>query len=539
SLRAGGSCGGEDALAYTGLSQWLQDYVAAAIAQADGGGSAAPFYQRFKQIVTDPAWTGVIVLAADLASGDLPPQIQGLAAGIDLTRFASHHFGFTASRVVVSPDTGQISLDGPSSFFGLVDYLDLAYAENALSGGDPEVPIPYTVPGDLGFTVLELRSLFENTALTRFESRIQLTVRRLFASSVTAAYRGGLAMPETAVVLTGSYIDQGGAGAYVFEQTAPSVFVTDSNVLSAVAFDRVQFNTLGARDAGATVASRFLIWGAFDFAELLTSDGALLDVLSFGSADGTQPVALGAGLAFSNLVIDMAFPVTTPSASVLVLDTANLAYDLDASRSRDDSLFRGFALQLKSFVEVTGAKTPADLGFLSVSSTLPLQRLTAPWYGVVYEVTLGGPGALASAADFTSNLLVAWSPKSTADATTRSVFLGLSLPGAAPGAKLFSIEGVFKVAVGSIALSRQVVPDTGQDPPPPPRQYYCLRLDDIALKIFGIVKLPPSATIRFFLFGDPDRMGSLGWYAAYVADQVPALPSAPRALPAATDEVQP
>lgn len=536
SVRAGGSCNGDDALAYTGLSQWLQDYIAAAIAQADGGGSAAPFYRRFKQVVTDPAWNGVIVLAADLASGGLPPQIQGLAAGIDVTRFASHHFGFTASRVVVSPGTGQIGLDGPSSFFGLVDYLDLAYAQNVLSGGDPDLPIAYEVAGDFGFTVLELRSLFENTAVTRFESRIQLTARRLFGSSILETYRHGIAMPETGVVLAGSYVDQGGAGAYVFEQTVPSVFITDSNALGAVAFNRVQFNTLGTRDDGATIASRFLIWGAFELAELHASDHSVLDVLSFGSPADTPPKALGVGLAFSNLVLDMTFPVTTPTATVLVMGTANLAYDLGASRARGDSLFNGFALELKSFVEVSDAHTPAELGFLSVSSSLVLERLTVPWYGVVYEVTLGGPGALASAAGFTSKLLVAWSPKATLGAATHSVFLGLSLPGAAPAAKLFSVEGVFKVAVGSIALSRQVVPDTGQDPPPPPRHYYCLRLDDIALKIFGIVKLPPSATIRFFLFGDPDQLGSLAWYAAYVADQVPAL-----AVPAAAalEEAQP
>ena len=37
------------------------------------------------------------------------------------------------------------------------------------------------------------------------------------------------------------------------------------------------------------------------------------------------------------------------------------------------------------------------------------------------------------------------------------------------------------------------------------------------LKILGIAKLPPDATINFFLFGDPGSTGSLGWYAAYIA----------------------
>lgn len=529
SVRAGGTCRERenDALAYTGLSQWLQDYIAEAIALADGNSSAAPFYQRFKQIATDPNWNGVIVLAADLAAGDLPPQIQGLAAGIDMSRFASHHFGFNASRVKVQGQ--QLSLEGASSWFGLVDYSNLTYAQNVLSGASPDLPIPFPVNGDFGFTVLELRSLFENSALTRFESRIQLTCRQLFGSRVSAAFRNGTELPETAVVLTGSYIAQGDSGAYVFEQTTPSIFSTDSNVLNAVAFNRTQFNTLGPRDGGATIASRFLAWGMFDFAQLDASDGSLLDVLSFGSVPDTPPAQLGRGLAFSNLSIDMSYPVTTPNAVTFVLGTGGLAYDATASQSRDDSLYRGFALQLKSFVQINDAQTPAQLGFLPVSSPLSLELLAAPWYGVVYEVTLGGPGALAASAGFSSNLLIAWSPKSKAGAATRSLFIGLSLPGAAPGAKLFSVQGVFKIAVGAIALSRQLVPDTNQKPTPPPRHYYCLSLNDIALKIFGIAKLPPSATIRFFLFGDPGRPGSLGWYAAYLADDLKSASALPPA----------
>jgi hypothetical protein len=69
---------------------------------------------------------------------------------------------------------------------------------------------------------------------------------------------------------------------------------------------------------------------------------------------------------------------------------------------------------------------------------------------------------------------------------------------------------VIKVAVGSIALLRQTVQGGNGD------MFYCLRLDDIAIKIFGIAKLPPDATIQFFLFSDPKSTGSTGWYAAYV-----------------------
>jgi hypothetical protein len=375
---------------------------------------------------------------------------------------------------------------------------------------------------DFEFTVLQLQSLFENARLTDFQSRIQLTVDRLFAADVTGLYNAGAPQPATGIVLAGSYVEQNGETSYVFEQDQVSVLHSASNVLPAVAFNRVQFNTVGTRDDGRTVTvdARFLIWGAFDFAELDDQQGQLLDVTSFGSPQGTPQADLGVGLAFSNLIVQMSFPQTTPSAKSFALDTNNLAWDLNASTARPDSLFKGFGLTLKSFVNAAGGQTPADLGFLPVTSSLDLTEIEGPWFGVVYSVTLGGPGALASAVGFDSTLLVSWSP-TTSGSGAHALFLGMSLPGAAPGAKLFSLQGVFKVAVGAISLLRQVVPTVPDRPVAEPEYFYCLRIDDIGIKIFGIVKLPPSANIQFFLFGDPGNTGSLGWYAAYVADDNP------------------
>jgi hypothetical protein len=508
------------ALAYAGLSQWLQDYITEGIKRADGPSGA--FYQNFTNIVTDPEWRGVIVLEADLSAEDLPPQIQGLAAGIDFTHFTAHHFGFTVSRVSVDKDTRQIEMEGVSSLFGLVDYLNPAYALNLAVGADPDTPVPVQTSGDFDFTVLQLQSLFENARLVDFQSHVQLTVDQLFASPVLRTYNLGVAMPANGVVLNGSYVDQNGEASYVFQQTKTSVFTLDGNVLPAVAFSRVQFNTLGPRDGGTVIASRFLIWGSFDFVELKDTQGELLDVLSFGSPPDTDASQLGAGLAFSNLLINMTFPITTPNAKTLVLDTDNMAYDLNASEVREESLFQGFGLQLKTFMNAAGGKTPADYGYLPVTSGLNLTTLGESWFGVVYEVTLGGPGALASAVGFNSNLLMAWSATTKPGDAQHAVFLGLSLPGAAPGASLFSIEGVFKVSVGSIAILRQGVPKTpGSDAGSEDKFFYCLRLDDIGIKILGFVKLPPDANIQFFLFGDPNNTGALGWYAAYVASDNP------------------
>lgn len=507
SLVAGSQGASMDAISYTGLSQWAQQYIADALKNADG--PSAAFYQDFKKIVTDENWRGILVLQADLPIDSLPAEIAGLAAGIDFTRFTAHHFGVTVSRVTVDKN-GAISMDGNSSLFGLIDYTQPTFAMNLSANVSPEVPIPVQASDDFNFLVLQLQCLFRNAKLARFNSYVQLTVRKLFGSQVTQTFLSGVPMPANGVVLKGSYVDQNGSPAYVFQQATPSVFTLDSNVLRAVAFNRVQFNTLGPRDNGQSMASRFLVWGAFDFAQTSAQSGPF-DVFSFGSPPNTPPASLGAGLSFSNLILTLTFPVATPNAQRFLLSTESLAYDLASSAQRAGSLFAGFGLQLKSFLNIDSQQTPSDLGFLTVQSAIKASPLTSQWCGVVYQVTMGGPGALASAGNFNSNLVLAWSPSSTAKDTTPSVFLGLSLPGAAPGAKLFSLQGVLKVSVDSIWLQLQDVPDqTG-------KQFYCLRLDNIGLKVFGIVKLPPDANIQFFLFGDPSNTGSLGWYAAWVA----------------------
>ncbi|SDG68504.1 hypothetical protein [Paraburkholderia phenazinium] len=508
-------------IAYAGLAQWLQAYLADAIAKAQPAQPSARFYENFATLVQDPNWNGVLVLNADLSVSDLPPEIAGLAAGIDFSRFAAHHFGFTVSRVLADPTaTPPLHMDGESSFFGLIDYEQPAYQQNIDNNVDPNVPVAVPVSGDFQFTVLLLQALFENTRLADFESRVQLSVATLFGSTVTQTVSNavpgvsdGAKMPGNAVVLVGSYVAQSGddssAGSYVFQQTQTTVFQLNSNVLQAVAFDHVQFNTLSS-DADTTV-SRFIVWGDLDFVTLDATDGTGFDVLSFGSAAGTPALQLGAGLSFSNFTITLSSPNATPNVQTFAVSTSNLNYDLSSSTARENGLFKGFGLQLKSFITAGPNEMPANYGFLPVTSPLNLTTLSYPWQGVVYRVTMGGPGALASAAGFDSDLLLAWASSGTAGSTQTPVFVGLSLPGASPGAKLFSLQGVFKVAVGSISLIRQQI--AGSE-----RYGYCLRLDDIAVKILGIAKLPPDATIQFFLFGDPDNTGSLGWYAAWVAN---------------------
>jgi len=499
---------GEAETALTGLSQWLQQFVADALAENAADNT---LYGDFASIVTDASWRGILVLQADIAPSGLPAQIQGLAAGVDFSAFLAHHFGTTVTPVTMQ--NGTLSISGPSSLFGLIDYELPQYRSNVAGGADPDMPLPLKIDGSYGFTVLQLQALFENAALVDFRSRVQLTADELFGSKVTAAYGTNGQVPATAVVLQGTYQSQGGQPSYIFQEAVTTVFALDSNVLDAVSMSRVQFNTLTS-DAGgddATIRSRFLIWGTLAFALLEDAQGGPFDALSFGSPPGTKPAELTAGLAFSNLAIDLASPVATPHAITFTFDPAALAFDLASSTARIGSLFETLALQLDSFIAAPSDRRASDYGYLTVGMGAPLEALDGLWFAVVYKITLGTPGALVAQAGFESKLLLAWSPQTKPADATYSVFAGLELPGAAPGAKLFSLQGVLKLTIDQIQLLYGAVAGGAADT-------FTLRLSNVGLTFLGVAKLPPGATINFFLFGDPQGTGSLGWYAAYVAN---------------------
>lgn len=504
---------GNASVALTGLSTYLQGYLEAGVAAATNGND---LYADFSRIVQDPNWQGFIVLAADVDPSGFPDQIKGLIAGIDFTQFRAHHFGATASRVQVAGAT--VTVQTPSSLFGLIDYELPVYKANVAAGGSPDMPVPLADSGEFGFQVLQLQTLFRNAAVVDFRSHVQLSVNQLFLSPVVSAYGAIGKLPAQAVVLNGSYQRQGETGVYVFEQNATTRFMLDSDVLPSVALQRVVFNTLSSGEepgGDEVVRSRFLMSGALEFAMLSVAlkdqTQREIDLLSFGAQSPSAPTAPAAGLSFSGLDVSMSSPVDAPNATTFVFEASKLALDQGASQPRPHSLFADLALQVDGFIVGAEDKRPIDFGFLPVGVEPKVKALSGPWFGVTYNVTMGSAGGLVSQAGFSSRILLAWAPTSLSRDATTAVFTGLQLPGAAPGAKLFSIQGVLKLSIDSLLLRREQV--TGKD------YSFTLRLNNVGLTFLGIVKLPPGATINFFLFGDPTGTGSLGWYAAYVEDQ--------------------
>ncbi|MFL5801802.1 MAG: hypothetical protein ACJ8CR_08665 [Roseiflexaceae bacterium] len=479
------------------LSQWLQDYIAAADAETD------PAFARFKRIVDDEGWTGVLVLRGDVS--ELPAELRGLMGGLDRERFFMHHFGIASTPI----DGKTVSMADSSSMFGLISYIDEAY--DPAQGQRPVPP----APGAYDFKVLALRVLFENSAVASFESLAQLTLNRLFGLPVSGM--GEAQDQYNSLLLTGSYQQQAGDSFYILDSAGDNRFYLTGSVLNKVEIVKAQFTTQEAK--GGTIDARFSLWGFLDFKPLQREiqgpsgkETLTLDLFSFGNEAGADLPRVG--LRFSGLGITM--NVDAQGYRLFSFETGRMAFDPQHSTARRLSLYRNFALGLDSFLSGGPESSPVDQGYATVTSEFSLGEIRKQsWYGLKFRLTMGTPGELAGKVDLVSYLAPAWSVVSEEGAEggddgaqeSETVMLGLELPGPGGGADIINLQGVIKLSVGEASLN--FVEE---------RESFLLKLADIALRFLGFVKIPPSSVTDFYLFGNPNAQGdpgSLGWYAVY------------------------
>ncbi|MDB4897226.1 MAG: hypothetical protein JWN15_3488 [Firmicutes bacterium] len=479
------------------LAQWLQTYVADAKAQLD------PFFDRFKQLVDEPDWTGILVLKARVTS--FPDQLKGLQGGMsDPAAFFAHHLG-----VDISPVSKELTPTQPSALFGLIYYVDPAYSPSM--GLQAVAP----APGPYDFKLLTLKVLFANAAVQDFRSLAQLTVNEFFGQRVTSM--GDETNIYNSILLQGSYQNHDGQSFYVLDTAADKGKLADnrfnftSNVMNKVEVIKAQFNTVGTSAVGGKTTSRFDLWGFLDFKPLSlpvdSGNPTPFDLFSFGYAD--QPADTRRGLYYAGLAVTMTFPQDKPIDRQFTLDVSKISFDLAQSTPRASSLYQAFPLELDGIVTGDADSQPAALGFLPVGAGSNLAGLKGEWTGLRFHLNMGTVGALAGKAGLNAYLLLAWSPDEERNSTGSNyrVAVGISLPGTGGGAKLFSIQGVLRLSISNILLAYD--PKAGA---------FVLTLTEIALKFLGMLKLPPNGATSLYLFGNgqvKDQASALGWYAIY------------------------
>jgi hypothetical protein len=487
------------------LSQWLQNYFEAAA--TTGGDDLA----KFNQIARTEGWTGILILRMDIS--DVPADLAGITVGIsDRSRFNAHHFGIEISQVTNEPASeGDPSeppgprIVGASSMFGLIDYVDPQFIPPP-AGVAPQ-PVP-PVPGtEYDFRVLQLKVLFANTAVRSFGSYAQLTTTSWFGMPVQHMGAGG--NPYAALVLRGSLQNNSGQPVYSLSSAADTTFYFVNDVVNKIEITSATMSTRNPGTApGAPVVSWFSLAGFIDFKTVQGGDEILFnfDVFSFGS-EANKPDQLRRGLAFSNLGIVMSFPTDDPSQRDFVFSPSEIHFDLSTSTPRTGSLFQQLALDLQGFVQGTADSPPSKSGYTNVITDARLTGVDGgAWWGINYQLNMGTPGNLAGKVGLVSYLVTAWAPDSEGSAGSYKALVGLQLPGSGGGAKLISLQTVLKLSIGQILLKYDRE-----------NKAFLLLFTEIALKLFGLLSIPPGSTL-FYLFGNPDgggRSSGLGWYAMY------------------------
>jgi hypothetical protein len=462
------------------LSRWLQSYIS----KVDELVQTEPSYNYIHKIIHDANWNGMLALNVDISVKDFPQDLKGLLGGMDLARFKAHHFGVEMNAINMRE--GHIAVPNCSSMFGLIDYND-------------DLPSVAT-DQNFDFKVLKLRVLFKNSNIIDFNSKVNLTVNKLFGDDIKTGLK--------TILLNGTYENHDGKNTYIFNAVENTRFTLNSNVLQAIDFTKVQFTTLNNENTDKTekpdkaedVKSKFSVWGKMQFADLKGMDAFSFNQLAFGALD-----------------IKMDFSMDDPSNRTFTFDPSGMTFDMLNSVARQKSLAMNFPISLSTVTAGDGTKMPKDSNFLSVTSPLDeySQPFTTAWYGLTFNVNLGSAGALATQGGFTAKFLVAWcatAPDAEKDDHAAAIFF--QLPGAGKSEGAINLQSVLKLSVGGIALYAD---DKGTE-----GIAYLLKFNKIVADIFG-KKLPPSGNTEFFLFGDPKRTAqiadpvtsSMGWYASY------------------------
>lgn len=450
------------------------------IAEAKENVKTDPDFETFVEAVTHDTWNGILFLNCDVPLSELPPQLEGIAAGIDPQKFYAHHVGIGITPTY-SDDAGIHQKD--TSLFGLIHYNDpgnLSYKNK-----------------DYDFKVLSLKILFKNSAIANFSCLIELMINKLFGENSTLQD----SQIGNNLILNGVYQkshDKKGVDSYLFIQEGPNHFKLDSHVLDYVETTKAQFITLYNPKEDNTVRTKFILWGNLQFKKLP------LDVFSFGNEyDGKGNIIEKGELWFSNLAVDMNFDRTNPQSRTFTFDAESVAFDMAGSTARKNSLFSHFPLKVAGMLQASQGVTPGDVGVIPVESPLDQSDLRFPWYALNFGLELGTLGDLAGDAGFVVTLAACWAPSEKEYKT----YLGIKLPNLKSANSLIPLEGVINLSIGSIEL----VIDEEED-----KIEYMLKFKTIALKLLGY-SFPPGQ-VDLFLFGNPDGSDreTLGWYAAYL-----------------------
>ncbi len=459
-------------------------------------------YEVLAQAATQANWTGILVLNAHVPPGGLPPELLALAAGINPDLFYAQYVGIELTRVT---SDGFNLKPHESSLFGLIDY------------SNPEIPV--ATESGYNFHVASLTVVFENSRIKDFSAEILLVVEKLFEEPARL-----LDSRTNIISLIGVAEEHNGKMTYSFGFRGSNRFKLSGNAFEEIEILKAQFVTDPIPDLNAEVlkvVGRFIFWSRIRFAYL-----DQFDILSFGRTPGVDSGEPDY-LSVSNMQIEMAFDLvkdaTTRPVSTFTFNPNQMAFDLEKSGWRGQSLYEKFPLIFREFL-VGKADGSIQQGYMNVNNPLnpvELGKNGIQWYGMSFSINMESSEDLGTKAKIKADIMVGW------NAGQKGTFVGLRFPGTSGTDKSLTIVGILKLVFKSIRfvvypLTREW-DDNGNKllAENTERQVgYLLNLKNIRLEFF-VLSFPPTGRTEITLFGDPtegiDReKRQVGWYAAYV-----------------------
>lgn len=452
------------------LAVWLMEYFKAAYETKE-----QEYFSYFNAVATNPDWRGILFLKLPMNADDVPQEMRGLFAGVkDASAMYVHHLGINLTPVEV--DDGKLKQDGGGALFGLIYYQDSKLSK------EREVVCPDTTDKE-EFRLLELKVLFEASAVKSFRCRAQLSLPAIWG--IRVKQMGAEGNPYYAVPLTGYLEERDGVQSFLLNSTSDAIFEMENKILEKVVLNYVGLST---RSKGDVPCYQITLAGHLELGLLCG------DIFSYKH------------LAFSNACLMMD---ETEHGQEFRSFPEEMQFDLSKSILRKGSLGENLNLKPVALLSGESREQLESFGYDEVEGLEGQTAVSDSWLGLRMKASLGTLGELAENMKLETEFFLVWEKKRAEDRTNWEI--RIRLPGLGKGGSGLELQNILKLSVASFRLIYEEE-----------KKAYALLLGDISLKVLGVAKLPPSGSIDFAVFGgggdfakgESDQREP-GWYAGY------------------------
>jgi hypothetical protein len=418
-----------------------------------------PHYKDLYSKVTDPNWTGVLVLNAHVPFGKMPASLGAITEGAnndasngagEESRFSVPVLGLDISRV--KPVGGELRID-KTSVFGAVHFHSPA-------------PLDHT-PETFEYKLRTLNAVFDNSELRTFLATMQLRLSEYFGSQTA---KDSTRLVDLVCRYEGR---QGESEQYTFRAMASRTMkLTGNDFLDELTVSRVELSSV---ETNGQLVTRFGLWGSLTFGE------------NFSRVTGIRKIE------YENAAL-------VKNGTVYSVDFGNVRVDFKKSDGGVEGLLGDFPLHLAGLrwasldpLNLTGlGYTPLSLpGFPDLDGA-------AFDFGLELDLNLGSMGKLVESAEFLkARILVGWIGSKSP--TNKKLSVGFRFLGGS-GPLDIGINGVLRLKAEAVQLQSFSSPD-------PDGIGIGLLRPQLEVMGYKIPEVPEDVLLAFL----PAGKGRVGW----------------------------